>query len=200
MDWDGVRGELLAMAEADRRLAAELARDGSLFEGYHPRMRAMHDAHASRLAAILDGLGWPGESQVGSDGAEAGWLIVQHAIAQPALQRRALSALEAAVASGQARPLHAAMLEDRIRCLEGRPQRYGTQFDWDAAGQLSPLPVDDRAGIDARRRAVGLGPLAEDLTARRREMATGSERPPINWAARQREMDAWCREVGWRKR
>jgi hypothetical protein len=26
----------------------------------------------------------------------------------------------------------------------------------------------------------------------------GPELPPPDWAARQREMDAWCREVGWR--
>ena len=97
-------------------------------------------------------------------------------------------------------PLEVAMLEDRIRTFEGRPQRYGTQFDWDEHGRLSPLPLEDPAGVDARRRAIGLGPLAQDLWRRRWAMARGRwpERPPADRAARQREMETWLRQVGWR--
>jgi hypothetical protein len=197
--WDAVRRELLAMAEEDERVRRELARDGSLFQGYNPRMRAVHNDNAARLAVILDQHGWPGVPQVGEAGAQAAWLIAQHAIAQPAFQRRVLQSLEPAVRRGDVPALHAAMLEDRIRCFEGRPQLYGTQFDWDAEGELSPLPMDDPELVDARRRELGLRPLAEDLRDRRAEMATGPERPPQDWATRQREQEAWCREVGWRR-
>jgi hypothetical protein len=196
--WHSIRSELLWMAEEDLRVRRELAADGSLFEGYHPRMRATHDAHARRLSEILDSLGWPGQSQVGPEAADAAWLIVQHAIAQPALQRRALELLRAAVQRGDARPLMAAMLEDRIRTLEGKLQRYGTQLDWDEAGRLSPLPIEDPAGIDARRRDVGLGPLEATVQDMRAAAKQEGERPPDNWVARQREMEAWCQEVGWR--
>jgi hypothetical protein len=190
--------ELLDMAREDLRLRAELVADGSLFEGYHPRMRAVHDRHAARLARVLAEHGWPGESQVGVEGAQAAWLIVQHAIAQPEFQRVALGALRAAAGRGEVPAWQAAMLEDRIRIFEGRPQRYGTQFDWDAAGQLNPLPIEDRAGLDERRRALGLRPLAEELEARRDAVRQDRERPPADWNARQRRMDAWLREVGWR--
>jgi hypothetical protein len=196
--WEGIRRDLLAMAGADVELRDALAADGALFAGYHPRMQAMHDTHASRLSAILATHRWPGESKVGMDGAEAAWLIVQRAIAQPELQRRALAALQQAAAAGDALPLHAAMLEDRIRCLEGRPQRYGTQFDWDEHGQLTPLPPDDPENIDRRRQALGLLSLADDLAVRRQAIASGPDRPPADWAARQQEMQAWCRSVGWR--
>jgi hypothetical protein len=197
-DWDSIRAELISMAQADATLRAELAADGSLFQGYHPRMRALHDANGARLSAILQTHGWPGSAQVGGDGAEAAWLIVQHGIAQPALQRHALELIQAAARDGSAAPVHAAMLEDRIRSFEGRPQLYGTQFDWDASNQLAPLPIEDPDGVDRRRAAVGLPPLALDLASRRRAMATGLERPPADWEARQREIEAWCREVGWR--
>src|SRR5687768_14467891 len=80
-DWGAIRSELLAMAEEDLRVRSELAADGSLFGTYHPRMRAVHDVHASRLASMFEQWGWPGEPQVGADGAKAAWLIVQHAIA-----------------------------------------------------------------------------------------------------------------------
>ena len=186
------------MAEEDLRVRRELAAQGSLFEGYDPRMRAIHDAHAERLNKILDSLGWPGLSQVGREAAEAAWLIVQHAIAQPAFQRRALELLRAAVQRADAAALKAAMLEDRIRTLEGGLQRYGTQFDWDAAGQLSPLPIEDPAGVDARRAEIGLGPLQDAARDLRGAAEREGERPPENWTARQREMEAWCQEVGWR--
>ena len=197
-EWDSIRHELLALAEEDLRVRRELAADGSLFEGYHPRMRAIHDAHANRLGEILDALGWPGVSQVGTEGAEAAWLIVQHAIAQPAFQRRALELVGAAVQRGDATAIMAAMLDDRIRTLEGGLQRYGTQFDWDAEGRLSPLPIEDPDGVDVRRLGVGLPPLEEAVRAQRATASREGEGPPSDWQARQREMEAWCREVGWR--
>ena len=198
-EWDVLRRELIAMAEEDQRVRAELARDGSLFEGYHPRMQSLHDANAARLSAILDAHGWPGQSLVGREGAFAAWLIAQHAIGQPAFQRRVLELLKPAIPTGEVPALHAAMLEDRIRSFEGRPQLYGTQFDWDEQGRMSPLPHDDPARVEARRREIGLKPLADDLRKRRAAMAQDPERPPRDWARRQREMEEWCRKVGWRR-
>lgn len=196
--WDGVAEELLAMAREDLKVRAQLAADGSLFRGYHPEMRAVHDRNAARLRAIVDARGWPGERQVGKEAAEAAWQIAQHAIAQPQFQRRILALIQQAVQEGNAPALQAAMLEDRIRCFEGRPQRYGTQFDWDADGRMSPLPLDDPDQVDNRRRDIGLEPLALQIHRHRAAMAEEAEQPPEDWAARQREMDAFCREVGWR--
>jgi hypothetical protein len=90
------------------------------------------------------------------------------------------------------------MLEDRIRVFEGSPQRYGTQLDWNAEGQLSPLPIEEPAKLDERRKSVGIRPLEEEIAAQRQAAALGKERPPSDWDARQREMQAWLREVGWR--
>lgn len=186
------------MMEEDQRVRAELAADGSLFDGYHPRMELVHRRNAARLSAILDRCGWPGRSQVGSDGAHAAWLIVQHAVGDPVLQRRCLELLRAAAAQGEAALLDVAMLDDRIRVHEGRPQRYGTQYDWDSTGQLSPLPIEAPEHVDERRRAVGLGPLAEQTRRQREFAAQANERPPADWAARQREMNDWFRSRGWR--
>lgn len=196
--WNDVRRELLALVEEDQQLRAELATEGSLFDGYHPRMRAVHEANAERLASIVNQRGWPGEPRVGPDGAKAAWLIVQHAIGRPAFLREALEALRLAAARGEVPALQPALLEDRIRTLEGRLQRYGTQFDWDESGELSPLPVEDPDGIDERRRAIGLGPLDQSIRAQRQAAASEGERPPRDWHARRRGMEEWLREVGWR--
>jgi hypothetical protein len=125
-----LRDELVGMAEEDQRVRAELAADGSLFDGYHPVMQAVHDKNAARLTEIIDLHGWPGRSPVGEEGARAAWLILQHAIGHPDLQRKGLVLLQQAVAQGEVPALEAAMLEDRIRFFEGQPQRYGTQYDW----------------------------------------------------------------------
>src|SRR5262245_37409470 len=140
--------ELLEMAAADQRVRAELAADGSLFNGYHPAMQAIHDKNASRLTEIIEQHGWPGRSLVGNDAAHAAWLILQHAIGHPDLQRQGLALLQQGVARGEVPAVEAAMLEDRILVFEGKPQRYGTQFDWDANGQLSPFPIADEASVD----------------------------------------------------
>ena len=193
-----LRDELLEMAHEDVEVRDELAADGSLFEGYHPRMEAVHRRNAARLAQILDKVGWPGPELVGDEAAHAAWLILQHSIGDPPLQRRGLGLLREAAGRGEAPQVEVAMLEDRIRSLEGRGQLYGTQFDWDEQGQMSPMPLVDPEGVDERRRAIGLGPLDEDVRKRRAAISRNTERVPKDLAARRREMEAWFREVGWR--
>ncbi|MGH7549961.1 MAG: DUF6624 domain-containing protein [Gemmatimonadota bacterium] len=194
-----LRDGLLAMARRDREVRAELVRSGELSEGYHPRMETVHEENGHRLEEILDERGWPGRSLVGEDGAEAAWLLAQHAIAMPALMRRARDLVEAAVAAREAEPWMYAYLDDRIRSFEGRPQRYGTQFDWDAEGRMRPLPIEDPEGIDERRSAVGLESMAERLAKMRAQTSAEGERPPADLEAYRRGFEVWLLEVGWRK-
>jgi hypothetical protein len=194
-----VRAELLAMATEDLRVREELARSGALFEGYHPRMREVHERNAERLGAIMESHGWPSGSLVGEEAAAAAWLVLQHAIGNPSLQRRGLALMKKVTATGGVSPIHVAMLEDRIRSNEGKGQCYGTQFDWDENGLLSPLPIEDQGNVDKRRAEIGLAPLAEDIQRKRQMAAEGGETPPQNWAARQVEIREWLRSTGWRE-
>ncbi|HEY7864045.1 MAG TPA: DUF6624 domain-containing protein [Thermoanaerobaculia bacterium] len=194
-----LRDELIEMRAEDWRVRAELAVDGSLYDGYNPRMEEIHRRNAARLSAILDEHGWPGISLVGQDGAEAAWLIAQHAISVPDLQRRALWFLREASARGEAKAEHWARLEDRVRVHEGRAQLFGTQFDWDEQGLMSPLPIEDVPGVEARRRAVGLPPLGETVRRQRASVAATREEPPLDWDARQRRFEQWARATGWRE-
>ncbi len=194
-----LRDELLEMARRDRTVRAELVASGELFGvGYEPRMARVHERNARRLRRIIESVGWPGTDLVGPDGAEAAWIVLQHAIAEPGLLRRALPLLRTAAREGRARPRHAAMLEDRIRCFEGRPQRYATQFDWDAEGDLSPGDVEDPERLDERRRAVGLPPLAEQMEEARRRALSEGDRTPADQEAYARARDDWAARVGWR--
>ena len=193
------RDELLEMARRDRTVRAELVASGELFNvGYEPRMARVHERNARGLRRIMASVGWPGTDLVGSDGAEAAWLVLQHAIAEPDLLRRALPLLKAAARKERACPRQAAMLEDRIRFFEGRPQRYGTQFDWDAGGNLTPGDIEDPDRVDERRRAIGLPPLAEQMEDARTRATSEGDRSPADYEAYAKARDEWAASVGWR--
>ena len=193
-----LRDELLEMVRRDRIVRAELVASNELFGGYEPRMARVHERNARRMRRIIESVGWPGADLVGPDGAEAAWIVLQHAIGEPDLVRRVLPLLQAASRDGRACPRHAAMLEDRIRFFEGKPQRYATQFDWDAEGNLSPGDVEDSERLDERRRAVGLQPLAEQMEAARGRAAAEGDRPPPDHGEYSKARDEWAASVGWR--
>lgn len=191
-----LRRRLLAMAEHDARVRERLADSGALFDGYHPEMEVVHRANADELHDIVEVAGWPTEARAGADGAEAAWLVAQHAIGLPDFQRRCLASIEAAADAGAVPRWQAAYLDDRIRTYEGRPQRYGTQFDWDEAGQMSPLPIDDIDTVDIRRAEIGLASLAE-MTRRHRANSAGNQRP-ADLARYRASKKAWEEAAGWR--
>jgi hypothetical protein len=197
VDGRALRAELLAMAAEDERVRAELVAEGTLFDGYHPRMAEVHARNAARLSAIMARVGWPGRRLVGPEAADAAWLVLQHSIGDPAVMRRGLALVQAADA-GDVEAAQVAMLEDRVRVHGGLPQRYGTQVDWNDDGVLAPRPIEDPDGVDARRHAVGLPPLAETLRALRARAAREGERAPADPAGRRRAIEAWARAVGWR--
>jgi uncharacterized coiled-coil protein SlyX len=189
--------ELKDLAAADLAKRAELATAGTLFDGYHPDMEALHIANARRLENLIEELGgWPHAGVVGSEGAEAAWLVAQHAISLPDFQRRVLGLLKEN--EGAVPPAQVAHLEDRIRRFEGRPQLYGTQVDWDENGKLSPGVIEDEANVDKRRAQVGLKPLAERLADMQRNAAAEGEKPPVDAARKRKEAEAWMKKTGWR--
>jgi hypothetical protein len=184
--------ELIALAQEDQRVRSELVEEGVLFDGYHPRMEAVHRHNAARLAGIMARGGWPTGSMVGDEGAAAAWMIAQHAIGEPEFQRRCLLELTRAAEAGEVPAWQPAMLDDRIRVFEGRLQVYGTQLEVNEEGSLTPHPIEDEEHVEERRRAVGLEPLAEKL-ARAERVPAAKDREE-----HQRGYERWLRDVGWR--
>jgi hypothetical protein len=150
---DGLRAELLRRVEKDQ--VARRAFD----------TEAMAEADGENLhwlRAVIDANGWPGRSLAGTDGAHAAWLLAQHMDADPAFQRRCLDLLTAAVAAGEASVTDLAYLTDRVLLAEGGQQVYGTQAER-RGGAWQARNLSNAGGVDERRAAVGLGPLAEYL-------------------------------------
>ena len=194
---DELAHELVLTAEEDRAVCAALSTGGSLFDGYHPMMADLHRRNAERLNEIMDAVGWPGPKLIGG----ASWapmLVLQNAIVTPRVMRRGLGLLRAAERRGEVEPLYVAILEDRILALEGRPQQYGTQFDWDDDGELTPILIGDSQDVDTRRSAVGMGPLAVAVQRVRSEARHEGARAPADRAERKAAAEDWARSVGWR--
>lgn len=197
MRYPELRDTLVKLRSRDEAVRTRLAAEGSLFDGYHPEMEAVHRANAEQLRTIIQEVGWPGRKHVGDEGAEAAWIIVQHSIGEPEFMRRAFRLLTAAVERGDVPAWQVAHLEDRICALEGRRQRFGTQFDWNEESQLVPWPpVEDPETVDDRRAAVSLPPLAE--AAARHKAATPEESRPTDPMTRRRKAETWARQRGWR--
>ena len=169
MRWNGwvdeeLRQELLARAEEDQRVRRLAAPPKGQYEFRLPddvaeEWRRVDTENTRWLADLVATRGWPGQTMAGEDGAEAAWLLAQHADGDPELQRAFLEALRGAVASGDASPGNLAYLEDRVRVHDGRPQLYGTQFTV-ADGELQPSPIEDPQRLDERRAAAGLDTFA----------------------------------------
>jgi len=129
------------------------------------------------LRNLIAATGWPGRDLVGEDGADAAWLLLQHAgagvrtldsPANRAFRRTCVPLLRRAVASGVAHPRHLAHTVDGIQSVEGGSSVYAvlsTAFvpDGDSI-RLSP-ELDLRA-IDGSRRRIGLVAVSVDLQLR----------------------------------
>ena len=188
--------ELLAMQKRDLDTRARLLELGRLYGDYDPEMQAVHTENARRLKEIVARHGWPGISLVGLEACRAAWLVAQHSICTPELQREFLTLLAQACAAGDVPRRQVAFLTDRIRFNEGKPQLYGTVLDWNEEGELS-CEVEDIAGLDARRAEVGLPPFADDLEKHRAEVRAEGGKPPHDYAEYRRKGRAWAESVGW---
>lgn len=195
---ESLKSELVELARLDFQVRADLVQRGLLFEGYHPEMEEVHNANADRLAAIIAEHGWPSKSLVGSEAAEAAWLIVQHAIGRPLFQRSCLAILKIEAAEGRIEMKQVAHLEDRILVFEGKPQIYGTQFDWDSSGKLSPRLIEDETNVDRLRQAVGLPSLQTSIDLIRSNALKEGNHAPSDAKSRNEKFLVWARKVGWR--
>lgn len=199
MDYPKIAEEIIEMQNADLELRDKLVQNGQLFDGYNKEMEALHNKHAEILNNIIDKIGYPSVDKVGNEANEAAWLVIQHSIGQPEFMKKCAVLLERAVAENQADAKQLAYLSDRIAGFEGRPQLYGTQFDWDASGEMNPKLFDDFEKVNERRKSVGLNSLEEQTEIIRKQVAAENQKPPADLKKRNKQADEWRKNVGWIK-
>lgn len=151
-----LREELHALVETDQAARFAMIKDKTNKE-LLANVEASDRASTARLHEIIAAYGWPGKKLVGKDGAHDAWLLVQHADKDLGFQKQCLALMQPLVASEEVSAIDVAYLDDRVAVAEHRPQTYGTQFGPDG----EPQAMVDPANIDARRKAIGLGTMAE---------------------------------------
>ncbi|MFN3435179.1 MAG: DUF6624 domain-containing protein [Sphingomonas sp.] len=124
-------------------------------------IRARDQANTIWLKGVVAKHGWPTIAMVGAEASQNAWLLVQHATADPAFQLRMLRLMAPLAATGQIKKSNYALLYDRVMLQMTGTQRYGTQWTC-VAGRSHPLPLEDAATVEAFRRQVDLGTLADN--------------------------------------
>jgi hypothetical protein len=199
MDYKSIADNLIEMQNADLACREKLVQNGQLGEGYNEEMKELHEKNAKILNNILDTIGYPTIDKVGIKANEAAWLIIQHSIGQPALMKKCAALLKSAVRENKASPQNLAYLTDRIAVFEEKLQLYGTQFDWDENGNLSPNPYDNLTKVNERRKSIGLNTLEEQTELIRIQAKNENQSPPKDIEKRKQEIEQWKKNVGWTK-
>jgi len=115
-------------------------------------------ALTAQLKDIVKAHGWPTIALVGYDASNGAVLILIHS-RDHAWQREMLPQLEAYADEGKIDGSQVAVAIDKELVSEGKLQRYGTQFK-SVDGGMAMYAVEDPGGLDAKRAAVFLPPLA----------------------------------------
>jgi hypothetical protein len=106
---------------------------------------AIDAANLTWLRQLISEKGFPTAAQVGYEGVHFAWILLDHADQDPKLQSVLLPV------------------------AGGKPQRYGTQFDWWLSGDFKLPEPRVLAEIDTERSRLGLMPLADSACSIREE-------------------------------
>lgn len=157
----GLRPSLLARAKRDERARRRFGRacgTNPADEAYRAVL-VVDDDNREWFNSVLRTLGrWPWRTRVGEEGAEAAWLIAQHGVDDPEFRDHCLALLGDAVSLGEADPRCWALLFDRVCVVNGRPQRFGTQWI-DLPDDRRLWPLEHTGSVDSARAGVGLPPI-----------------------------------------
>lgn len=199
MDYKNIAETIIGLKDSDLALRDKLIRNGQLWNGYNAEMEKLHNKNANVLNAIIDDIGYPTMDKVGEEASESAWLVIQHSIGQPGFMKKCLALLEKLAAENKVYARNLAYLSDRIATFEDKPQLYGTQFDWDENGDLSPNAYDDLEKVNERRKNIGFNTLEEQTEVIRSQARKENQLPPADLETRKAQSKEWKKKVGWIK-
>ena len=150
-----IREEIYQMVEEDQnQLAAP-----DLF----PNRDGLVLKHTEKIKEILADQGWLKLSEYGEGTLENLWMLVQHSDHDIPFQEQCLQMMKS-LPEEEVIKRHIAMLTDRILVNTGQPQIYGSQIMRMEKGKRIPWPIENEAGVEERRAAMGMRPLSEYLS------------------------------------
>ena len=164
-----LRKRLQSMVQKDQAarmaMVKQMKTEGSFAGVSKTTVAAMAKVDAIDLNAmkqIVRANGWPTIPMVGRDGAQAAWLLVQHADKDPQFQMHCLALMQHAFKHHGVDGIDVAYLTDRVRKANHQRQLYGTQATFHGKTMVLD-PVEDPANLDKRRASLGMPSEAEYL-------------------------------------
>jgi hypothetical protein len=191
MIYKEISESIIALKNADLEHRDQLIKRRELGEGYNKEMESLHIHNAVVLNDIIDAIGYPTIYKVGREASAAAWLVIQHSISKPNFMKKCVKLIENETDDTNVNPLNLAYLTDRIAVLEGKPQLYGTQFDWDENNTMSPQFYDDLSKVNKRRNSLGLNTLEEQIIVMRLQANRENLKPPKDFEKRRKLYNQW---------
>lgn len=151
-----IRTELEQMREADQAVRRNF---NYLDSEQVEKMRTVDAVNQKRLKEIITLIGWPSKELVGENASSGAFLVAQHAGEDLGFMKEVFSHIEADYRKQKASPSQYALMYDRIKMLEGKPQRFGTQFNKNSSG-CRAWKMEEPEKVDEYRAQMGLDNLA----------------------------------------
>lgn len=145
-----LRGRYIKLLEAEHRKEKV---DPNQKEQLETQISDIDEANQRELDRLLNTCGWPGKLD-GKRAAFSAFIIIQHA--PLAYQLKHFDLVKAANQRGEIPSDKFAWLVDRLLVKQGKPQLYGTEFEY-GSGKLAPIA--DPEQLNARRKKMGLPAL-----------------------------------------
>jgi len=154
------RINLMTIQDQKLRFAKSQTNDSREIEVLNQQINDSDFKNLNEAKEIIEKYGWPKITEIGKDGQNNFWLIVQHADQDILFQKLALSKMEKLMETKEIDLENYAFLYDRVQCNLNYKQLYGTQVIWTDNGKASgfrPIIKEDLA--DKRRADFKLLPL-----------------------------------------
>lgn len=145
---------LFFMAQNDISIRSEVWSDER-----DTRMHIIDSVNTIKLNCLIQKYGFPTWRLVGRTASDQAWLIAQHS--DKTFMFNFMRLYKAAVKECNANKRNLALMEDRVRLNDGRPQIYGTQIIGFSNDNNGFYPIGNVMEIDSRRKSVGLKPIKE---------------------------------------
>lgn len=162
LEMPDLRKQINHMSLKDQRLRYERIQtsDSQKIDLIDKEIRENDLAQLKNAKKIIEEYGWPKISEIGKDGQNSLWLVIQHSDHDVLFQQMALAEMKKIKDKNEINYENYAFLYDRVQCNLNYKQLYGTQVVWTQNGEASGFrAIIKENQVDKRRKKLDLFPL-----------------------------------------
>ena len=124
-----------------------------------------------KMKLIIEKIGFPDKSKVGKDGSDATFILLSHLLNSGSNDeengKNLFPIIEKSVKNGQFRPFYYAILVDRQKGINKKPQIFGTYWEFDKSGKKVITEIANINFVEQRRAEIGLPSLRSVINSQK---------------------------------